>query len=871
MSPSSDRNLLFGILALQRGFVRPEQLIHSLHAWALTPERCLADFLLEQQALTREQRGEIDRLVVDRLSRDGTPLGQPASPLQLRYLREKFHARGGQGEVFRARDTELNRAVALKQLHERWLEDSQARALFRLEAEVTGNLEHPGIVPVYGLGTDEEARPYYAMRFIQGESLSEAIARFHGTVTGPAEAGGRALALRQLLGRFLTICQTVAFAHSRGILHRDLKPSNIMLGRFGETLVVDWGLAWPLRSEAGDSTRSMSCGVGTWPPMDHRAGTRPYMAPEQWGSDPAALGRHTDVYLLGGILFEILTGQPPHPGGVHKPFPVPESVPAVPPGLLGIARKALAPIPAERHASAEELAQAVERWLAEEPLAEYRLTLERLETLVEREPGVAAYREELARQRVNPGLVLGGMSRPFESEQIFRQAVEEYERLLEDQPQQARLRAELGAARVHLARALGSLGRSAEAEQVQAAARADFERLLATSPDDYQLASVRLTILPGANLNVPPPPEGGDTIYPQPPEPSGTSQAPGPMDSDRPFDPESTVDALPPTSVPGAPASGTLLPGTLESGYAIERIIAQGGGSRVYLALDRSLRRRVAIKTLQLSDHSDIRTRFQREARVMACLEHPNICVIHAVGESSSEGPFLVMRHVSDESLLDRLRGTGSRFPEPGLLRQLLRVLIGASRGLAYSHRHGVIHRDPKPANIMIGDSGEGVVIDWGLAGLIGDADTHFDLRTGAEDAAGVITAEGAIVGTPAYMSPEAAQGRSAELDARSDIFTLGVVLFEILTGETPFRRASVVDLLLALVTEEIPRVRQRQPAAPAYLDVVCARAMARDPDQRYQSADDFADALQHWLDRPTHWLARSWFALRERLAPPRG
>src|SRR5262249_54833312 len=105
MSPSSDRNLLFGILALQRGFVRPEQLIHSLHAWALTPERCLADFLLELQALTREQRGEIDRLVVDRLSRDGTPLGQPASPLQLRYLREKFHARGGQGEVFRARDT----------------------------------------------------------------------------------------------------------------------------------------------------------------------------------------------------------------------------------------------------------------------------------------------------------------------------------------------------------------------------------------------------------------------------------------------------------------------------------------------------------------------------------------------------------------------------------------------------------------------------------------------------------------------------------------------------------------------------------------------------------------------------------------------
>src|SRR5262249_15553284 len=141
------------------------------------------------------------------------------------------------------RDEELRRVVALKTLQVRHADEARARARFVREAEITGHLEHPGIVPVYSLGNAPEGRPYYAMQFIQGESLEHAIARFHQADQPGRDPGERAVSLLHLLGCFLNICNAVDYAHSRGIVHRDLKPSNIMLGRHGETLVVDWGLA----------------------------------------------------------------------------------------------------------------------------------------------------------------------------------------------------------------------------------------------------------------------------------------------------------------------------------------------------------------------------------------------------------------------------------------------------------------------------------------------------------------------------------------------------------------------------------------------------------------------------------------------------
>src|SRR5205814_1937625 len=179
------------------------------------------------------------------------------------------------------------------------------RQRFLLEAEITGGLEHPGIVPVYGLGSYGDGRPYYAMRFIKGDSLKDAIARFHAEEALKKDPGRRSLALRKLLRRFVDICNAIDYAHSRGVLHRDIKPGNVIVGRHGETLVVDWGLAKavgradpdPSADERPLVPSSASGSAGTLP--GSALGTPAYMSPEQARGDLAALGPQSDVYSLG--------------------------------------------------------------------------------------------------------------------------------------------------------------------------------------------------------------------------------------------------------------------------------------------------------------------------------------------------------------------------------------------------------------------------------------------------------------------------------------------------------------------------------------------------------------------------------------------
>lgn len=313
----------------------------------------------------------------------------PAPGMRFRVLRP--FARGGLGEVLVAEDQELHREVALKQIQERHADDVASRARFIMEAEITGNLEHPGIVPVYGLGQYADGRPYYAMRFIRGDSLHDAIEKFHKEESASRDPGERALALRQLLGRFIDVCQAIEYAHSRGILHRDLKPGNIMLGKYGETLVVDWGLAKPVGQTEHMPERSRSAvdeGVlapamtGAATMMGCAVGTPHYMSPEQAAGQLDLLGPASDVYSLGGTLYTLLTGVAAIPDRDVNTilqrvktgdFPRPRAVKSnVPLPLEAICLKAMALKPENRYATSQLLADDIEHWLADEPVAAYR-------------------------------------------------------------------------------------------------------------------------------------------------------------------------------------------------------------------------------------------------------------------------------------------------------------------------------------------------------------------------------------------------------------------------------------------------------------------------------------------------------------------
>ena len=309
-----------------------------------------------------------------------------AGLLRFRILRP--HAKGGLGEVFLAQDQELNREVALKEIQAQYAGHLDSRSRFMLEAEVTGGLEHPGIVPVYALGHYPDGRPYYAMRFIRGDSFKETIRQFHSTDWTKRAAGARTLELRQLLRRFIDVCNAIEYAHSRGVLHRDLKPANIMLGKYGETLVVDWGLAKTLgRPEpaGGFEERQLqpvsgSAMAGTQ--MGAAVGTPSYMSPEQAKGDLEHLGPASDVYSLGATLYELLTGHVPiedrNIAAVLEKvkrgaFPPPRQVERqVAKTLEAICLKAMAREPGERYQSAHALADDVDHWLADEATSAYR-------------------------------------------------------------------------------------------------------------------------------------------------------------------------------------------------------------------------------------------------------------------------------------------------------------------------------------------------------------------------------------------------------------------------------------------------------------------------------------------------------------------
>jgi len=342
------------------------------------------------QSLKTQQEGNIPSpskpTVAPETSRSGT--GVRRTPGRFRILRP--HARGGLGKVSVALDQELNREVALKEILGQFSDDQNARERFLLEAEITGGLEHPGIVPVYSLGRGQNGQPYYAMRFIVGDSLRQVVDTFHQTDNpNRKDPGARQLALRQLLDKFIDVCNAMEYAHSRGVLHRDLKPANVMVGKFGETLVVDWGLAKAMGQReigAESALKPISVLSGSVQTLQGSAmGTPAYMSPEQAAGKLEDLGPATDIYSLGATLFHILCGRPPFKNEnvtetLRKvrlgEFPRPRDIqPDIPRGLEAICLKGMALNPEDRYPSARAIAEDVEHWMADEPISAAEETL----------------------------------------------------------------------------------------------------------------------------------------------------------------------------------------------------------------------------------------------------------------------------------------------------------------------------------------------------------------------------------------------------------------------------------------------------------------------------------------------------------------
>jgi serine/threonine protein kinase len=819
------------------------------------------------------------------------------------------------GVVYRARQEALKRTVALKMIRHGHSAGDLDLTRFRNEAEVVARLHHPHVVPIFDFGEWNQL-PYFTMELMAGGTLSQKLA------VAPLPA-------LEAAGLVETLARTMQFVHQHQVVHRDLKPANVLLTADGVPKIADFGLAKFLDRDRGLTFTGAVLGTAS------------YMAPEQAAGQTSQTCPATDVYALGAILYEALTGRPPFRGETRdltiyqvlhdEPVPPAQIQPAVPADLQTICLKCLEKDPAQRYASAEALAEDLRCFQLGEPIAspssgewDWRIRCARRAgyEIIEligcgRFFGLVYKARQLSLNRVvtlkmslaqiRPGSEqLAGFRREAETlaslqhpniVQVFAFGEQygqpyiamEYvdggtlaERLL-DTPLPARRAAELVvplARAMHFAHQKGivhgalrpfnvlltadgvpkitnfGLGEILEGDSSAAAnKRALLYRLtsylapeqtegraaeVGPPTDVYALGAMLYELLTGRT------PCGAETVSEfleqvralEPPPPSHWQPGlPRSLDAvclrclqKCPGQRYASAEALAEdlqrflTSNQTRTDEFELIPG-----YEMLEELGRGGLGIVHKARQVNLDRLVALKVFNANLSRASLNRIRSANRAMARLQHPNILQVYDSGER--DGLLYIAEELVEGVSLDK---QSAGLPQPP--REAARLLETLARAIHHAHEHNIVHRNLKPRVVLLTPLGIPKISSFELAKLLDETPPE----TAEEEG---------YVGTPTYMAPEQAAGRVAEIGPPTDVYALGNILYQLLTGQPPFRPGdNLVELLSQLRSQQPVAPSLLQPHVPPALEAICLKCLHKKPAQRYQSALDLAEDLGRFL-----------------------
>jgi serine/threonine protein kinase len=834
------------------------------------------------------------------------PAGEAGFPVIPPYEILEELGRGGMGVVYKARDAGCDRLVALKMIRAGVLDEPQALARFHVEAEAVARLDHPNVVRILTFAVTN-GRPYFAMEFLAGGNLAQKL-------------GGSPLSPRQAAQLAQTLARATHYVHGQNIVHRDLKPANVLFTAEGTPKIADFGLAKRLdRDKALTETYMVM-------------GTAGYMAPEQAAGQARAVGPAADVYALGAILYEMLTGRPPFLGETHQqtldrvlsdePVPPSHLQPEVQPELEAICLKCLEKEPARRYASGEALAEDLSRFLAGEPVSvetrgewEWRerwalragyelldvltcgvrdvvykarqteldrsVALKVIAAMDHSEPArVARFRREatLVGKLRHPNIVQVYYSGELNGLAYFSTEYLDGGSLIDqfvDRPVPAARAAELVAplARaVHYAHQQGvvhcaikpsnvlltadgvpkitnfSLAVLLEKEQEETERRRALQRLpsyqapeladgqfgaVGPAADVYSLGAVLYKLLTGG------PPFLGETV--EQTREQVRSQEPVPPGRLQPGVPHE-LEAICLKCLQKAPAgryaSAEELAEALQRflarkqtdtdefevipGYEIFEELGRGSLGVVYRARRSNFDYPVALKIFDRLPPERL-ARIRAAHRAVFRVRHPNLVEVYDGGEK--DGLLYAAEELVEGTTLERQLGGRPQPPRPAA-----RLVETLAEAVHQAHLSGIVHRNLKLRNILLDRLGRPKVGSFELARL---------LTPGAQ-----LGREEALVGTPRYMAPEQAAGHVEQIGPATDVYALGNILYEMLTGRPPFQGETLSEMEEQLRSSlPVPPGRLR-PGVPADLDAVCLKCLEKDPARRYPSALALAEDL---------------------------